>query len=297
MAMTKVRPLGALTTGIALVLLACFLFATLDSLSKQLMATVAAMQVLWGRYVFQGIAMTSYLAASSGTRFLRTKHPFLQLARGLVQAACALCVYISLSHIPVGDVTAILYASPIIVTVLSVILLKERIGPHRIAAVIAGFIGVYLIVLPGSGETGFFHLLMVGASFCNAAFMLLTRRLAGPEESAATQFNTTAIGVVIFTAIILHEGALPPLEAMPLLSVIGLMGAAAHFCFVRAMSYAPASMLSPYLYAQVMFAALYSVFWFEDPIRLSMVIGTALLVASGIYIWWRERTRTVQGAE
>jgi len=290
MTMTQVRPIGALTTGIALVLVASLLFATLDSISKQLMVSVAAMQVLWGRYLAQGAAMTSYLAVSTGTQFLKTRHPYLQIARGLLQAVGAWLVYISLAHIPVSDVTAILYASPVIVTVLSVILLKERIGPHRIAAVIGGFLGVYLIVLPGSGETGLFHLLAFAASFCNATYMLLTRRLAGPEESAATQFNTTAIGLVIFTAVILYDGGLPPVEAVPPILLVGLMGAAAHFLVVKAMSYAPASMLSPYLYAQVMFAALYSVFWFNDALRPSMILGTTLLIASGIYIWWRERT-------
>jgi len=288
--MIQVRPLGALTTGIALVMVTCFLFATLDSLSKNLMLTMAAVQVLWGRYVVQTAAMTSYLAASSGMRFLRTRHPFLQIARGLAQATSNGLVYISLAHIPVGDVTAILYGSPIIVTVLSVIFLNERIGVHRIAAVIAGFIGVYLIIQPGSGETNFYHLLMLGAAFSNATYMLLTRRLAGPEEAAATQFNTTAVGLVIFTGIVLYDGALPPVDAMPLLLVVGLMGAAGHFCMVKALSYVPASMLSPYLYAQVMIAALYSVFWFGDALRPSMVLGTALLIASGIYIWWRERT-------
>jgi len=276
--------------GIALIMVTCFLFATLDSLSKNLMLTMAAIQVLWGRYVVQTAAMTSYLAASSGTRFLQTRHPFLQIARGLAQAASNGLVYVSLAHIPVGDVTAILYGSPIIVTVLSVIFLKERIGVYRIAAVMAGFLGVYLIIQPGSGETSFYHLLMLGAAFSNATYMLITRRLAGPEEAAATQFNTTAVGLLIFTSIILFDGALPSVEAMPLLLVVGLMGAAGHFCMVKALSHVSASTLSPYLYAQVMFAALYSVFWFGDALRPNMIVGTTLLVASGIYIWWRERS-------
>src|SRR5690606_15837090 len=110
MTMTQVRPIGALTTGIALVLAASLLFATLDSISKQLMVSVAAMQVLWGRYLAQGAAMTSYLAVSTGTQFLKTRHPYLQIARGLLQAVGAWLVYISLAHIPVSDVTAILYA-------------------------------------------------------------------------------------------------------------------------------------------------------------------------------------------
>lgn len=290
--MIHVRPLGALTTGIVLTVLACLIFSTQDTIGKQLMLSMTVLQVIWGRYIFQTAAMTSYLALSTGTRFLRTRHPFLQLARGLAQTGSTGFVYFSLPHIPIGDATALVFCSPIIVTVLSVLILKESIGKHRIAAVCAGFVGVYLIILPGSGETNFYHFVAFCGAFMNATYMLITRRLAGPEEAAATQFNTTAVGLAIFTVLILFGDVLPPLEAAPIFLLIGVMAATGHFAMVKALSYAPASILSPYLYAQVLFAAVYSVAWFGDSLRPSMILGTTLLIASGVYIWWRERIRT-----
>jgi len=285
------RPLGALTTGIALTLIACLIFSTQDTIGKQLMLSLTVLQVVWGRYIFQTAAMTGYLAVTTGGRFLRTRHPFLQLARGLAQTGSTALVYFALPHVPIGDVTALVFCSPIIVTVLSVIFLKESIGKHRIAAVLVGFIGVYLIILPGSGATSFYHLLPLCGAFLNAAYMLITRRLAGPEEAAATQFNTTAVGLAIFTVLILFGDTLPPLEYAPIFLLIGVMAATGHFAMVKALSFAPASMLSPYFYAQVMFAAVYSVVWFGDTLRPTMVAGTTLLIMSGVYIWWRERIK------
>jgi len=291
------RPLGGLTTGIVLVVLACFLFVTQDSISKQLMLTLTVVQVIWGRFLCQTAVITSYLVATGGTRFLHTRHPWLQILRGMCQVGTTGMVYISLPHVPIGDITAIVFCSPIIVTVLSVIFLKEKIGKHRVAAVIIGFVGVYLIVLPGSSETSIYHLLTLAAAFTNAMFIMMTRRLAGPEETSATQFNTTTVGMVVFTLILVFGEGFPPLEWAPLFLVMGVLAAVGHFCMVKAFAYASASVLSPYLYAQVIFAAAFSVFWFGDTLRPTMLAGTALLIASGMYIWWRERTLGIQRAE
>lgn len=287
-------PLGGLTTGIALVVFACFVFVTQDSISKQLMLTLTVVQVIWGRFLCQTTVMTSYLVASGGAQFLRTRHPGLQVLRGLLQVATTGSVYLALPHAPIGDITAITFCSPIIVTILSAIFLKEKIGKHRIGAVLAGFFGVYLIILPGSSETTVYHLLALVAAFTNSVFILLTRRLAGPEETSATQFNTTATGLLVFTIILLTTDGFPPLEWAPLFFLMGTLAAIGHFCMVKAFAYASASVLSPYLYAQVLFAALFSVVWFGDTLRPTMLAGTALLIASGTYIWWRERKLGIQ---
>lgn len=285
------RPLGALTTGITLAMIACVIFATQDAISKQLMLSLTVIQVVWGRYMFQTAAMVSFLSYRSGTRFLQTRHPVLQIVRGLAQTGTTGLVYFSMPHIPIGDITALVFCSPILVAVLSVVVLKESIGKHRIAAICAGFIGVYLIILPGSGQTSIFHLVAFGGAFMNAAYIMLTRYLAGPEEAAATQFNTTAVGLVIFSALLIFGDTLPPLEYAPILLLMGLMAALGHFAMVHAFSFASASILAPYLYTQVLAAAIYSVLWFGDPLRPTMVIGATLLISSGIYIWWREQIR------
>ncbi len=205
---------------------------------------------------------------------------------------CTFLMYEALSRVPLADATAVLFFTPIVVTILSVVVLGERIGLHRIGAVLAGFCGMLLILRPGIGS---FHpalFLALGGSVLNAAYLLLTRRLAGREDSASTQFNTTAAGALVMSVVVIPVWQTPDLPTLFLLLAIGLFGTIGHFLLVSAFSYAPASLLSPFLYTQVLTAAAVSVVLFGDPLHPATVAGTAVLVGSGLYIWWREnRTR------
>lgn len=281
-----------LLAGIVLTILAGSLFATMDMVGKHLTTLVPVLMVVWGRYVSQTIAVTAVLASRNGFGFLKTRHPLLQLARGGALLSATLCMYTALSSVPLADATATLFLSPILVTVFSVLFLGERIGIHRTGAVLFGFLGVLLIVRPGSNGADPAILFAVAASVLNAAYLLLTRRLAGADDAASTQFNTTAVGAVVLTALVVPSWQTPEPAVLALMVAAGLIGSVSHVCLVHAFAHAPASLLSPFLYAQVLVAALFSVLVFGDPLHPAIVAGTAILVASGLYIWWREvRTR------
>jgi len=279
---------GSLAIGIVLILMAGFTFATLDSLGKQLMATLPVAQVLWARYVAHTVFSTGYLAATTGTRFLRTRMPLLHFLRGMALLTASVCVYAALDHVPLADVTAIVFFSPFVITLLSVIFLKERIGIHRIAALVCGLAGVILIIRPGFGSTGVYHLLALAGAVANAVYLLLTRQLAEPSEREAAQFHTTAAGAVILTAAVVPVWVMPSFNQAALLVLLGALATFGHFFLLRGFAHASASLLSPFLYSQVVFAALYSSLWFGDPLAPTMVVGTVILVSSGLYIWWRE---------
>jgi drug/metabolite transporter (DMT)-like permease len=279
---------GSLTIGIVLMLLAGFTFATLDSLGKQLMAVLPVVQVLWARYVVHTVFSTGYLASTTGRRFLLTRRPVLHLLRGMALLTASACVYAALAHVPIADVTAIVFFSPFVITLLSVIFLKERIGVHRIGALVCGMAGVILIIRPGFGDTGVYHFLALAGSVANAIYILLTRQLADPTEREAAQFHTTAVGALILTVVVVPAWVTPGLADAALLVLLGALATVGHFMLLRGFAHASASLLSPFLYGQVIFAALYSWFWFGDPLAPTMIAGTVLLVASGLYIWWRE---------
>lgn len=288
------EPAASLATGIGLTLLAGFSFASLDSLGKHVMVVLPFLQVMWARYLVHSMLATGYLAATSGARFVHTRRPALQIARGLCLLCASFCVYMALQHLPIGDVTALVFFSPVVVTVLSVVVLKERIGLHRILAVAAALVGVGLIVQPTSLQVNPYHLLVLCGATLNAIYLLMTRALAGAEESAATQFHTTALGTVVLSAAVLLEWRTPDAVTAAQLLVMGVLAAVGHFSLQRAFAHAPASMLSPYLYGQVVFAMLYGVVWFGDVLRPVMLAGTVLIVGSGLYIWWRERLRAAR---
>ena len=134
--------------------------------------------------------------------------------------------------------------------------------------------------------------LVLGASVLLATYLLMTRHLAGREDAASTQFNTTAVGAVLLSALVIPGWEPIPLSTLAMLAVFGAAGAVGHFALVRGFAYAPASMLSPFLYVQVLAAAVFSLMFFGDPLRPTMIVGTAILIASGIYIWWREQRRS-----
>jgi len=280
-----------LLTGILLTIFAGGLFAGGDALGKHLVTLLPVLQVIWGRYLFQTLILSGYLAATTGTGFLKTRHPFLQIIRGVMSLSTILLMYQALVRVPLADATAVFFVTPILVTILSVIFLKERIGFHRICAIATGFVGMLLVLSPGFGDINPALGFALAAAISNSAYLLITRRLAGQEDAASTQFNTTAIGTLILSVIVLPIWETPDPITFSLLLALGAIGAAGHFTLVSAFSYAPASLLSPFLYTQVLAASVLSLLVFGDPLRSAMIVGTTILTASGIYIWWRENRR------
>ncbi len=280
-----------LAPGIVLTLLAGVLFAGMDALGKHLTGLVPVLQVVWGRYFFQTLFVSGYLAATSGTSFLKPRRPVLQVLRGFAILAATICMYEALAFVPLADATAVLFFAPILVTLFSVAFLGERIGIHRIAAVLAGFGGMLLILRPGFSDIHPALVLVLVAAVFNATYLLLTRRLAGTEDAAATQFNTTAVGAAVMTLVVLPTWETPSPLGFALLAAAGGAGSLGHFILVKAFASAPASLLSPFLYSQVIAAGLLSVLLFGDALRATTLVGTAILVLSGLYIWKRENRR------
>jgi drug/metabolite transporter (DMT)-like permease len=283
-----VKARNNLLSGIFLTILAGGVFAGMDALGKHTTTLAPVLQIIWGRYVVQTLIVSGYLAATTGTAFLRTRHPVLQLVRGLL-LLCATCLmYQALARVPLADATAVMFFSPIIVTILSVLLLREKIGLHRVGAVVAGFVGMLLILSPGFEEFDPALLLVVAGSLCNAGYLLMTRALASKENAPSTQFNSTAVGAILLSLVVIPQWGLPDLGVIAFLVALGAAGAAGHYALVTAFSHASASLLSPFLYSQVLIASVLSVLLFGDSLRPIMVIGTVTLVGSGLYLWWRE---------
>ncbi|MBB3996829.1 drug/metabolite transporter (DMT)-like permease [Aureimonas pseudogalii] len=281
----------SLLAGIGLTVVAGATFAGMDALGKHLTTLVPVLQVIWGRYFVQTVLMTGYLATTTGTGFLRTAHPVLQILRGIMLLASTGLMYTALTHVPLADATAVLFFTPIVVTLLSVLVLRETIGLHRIGAIVAGFAGMLLILRPGFGAIHPALGLALAASVTNAIYLMLTRHLAGREDAASTQFNTTAAGALILTLLVVPVWQTPAPSTLALMLAIGVVGTIGHFTLVRAFASAPASLLSPFLYSQVLTAAVLSLAVFGDPLRGTTILGTLVLVASGVTIWWRENRR------
>jgi drug/metabolite transporter (DMT)-like permease len=274
--------------GIISVTVACF--AVLDASAKWLVRSLPVIEVVWLRFVVHVLFTGALLAPRHGRALLRTRHPRLQLLRAAMLFSMTALNFWALQYLQLAETGAVQFAVPILIALFGAWLLHERLDAGRWAAIAVGFCGVLLIVRPGTG--GFHPAILL--SVCNAViyalFNLLTRRLAAVESPEATQF-LSALGAALLLTPFGIAAWRPPASGGEW-ALIGLMGAAGglgHWFLAAAHRFAPASVLAPFLYQQVLWMTLFGWLVFDDVPGTAVVLGTAVVVASGLYLILRER--------
>jgi len=242
--------------GVLFVAAAVAGFAALDTTTKLISAAVPLVMAVWFRYAFQAVATAVVLLPRRGMSLLRTRHPWLQLLRGVLLLASSMLSFLALKFTPVGEFTAIIMLTPLVVTVLAATSLGERVSPLRWVLVFGGFCGAMIVIRPGREMfewSGLIPLLLVGVL---GAFQALTGRLARMEDAGTTHFYTGLVGAVACSAVL-------PLHWAPLtgslwwaLLWMGVFGSLGHLLLIFAYARAPVATLTPYLYLQVVFATL-----------------------------------------
>ena len=282
--------------GIAFLLCAVACFVVLDTTVKYTSAAVSVLVAVWFRYVFQALAVGAWVLLAPGPARLKTAHPRFQVVRGLLLLSVSMLSFISVSHMPVGEFTAIVMLSPLVVTLLAAVFLKERVSPLRWALVSGGFGGALLIVQPGGHALGWVTLLPLLMVVIYAGFQILTSRMARTEHAMTMHLYTGWVGALVMSAVVPFVWTeLPDAHTLALLSVVGLAGTVGHFLLIQAYARAPASALSPYLYAQIGFAMLAG-WWVFDHVPGTLEwLGVGLIALCGVSAGWltaREGTAT-----
>ena len=241
--------------GIAYIVSTGVFFAALDTTTQFVAMSVPVFMVLWVRYVSQALLSTLLLAPLHGRLLLRTRHPRLQLLRGMLLVSSTVLAIFSLKYMPVGEFTAIVMVTPLAVTVLSATLFKERIAPLHWLCVFGGFVGTLAIARPGSSGLGWAALLPIGCMAISSVFQLLSSHLGKTELPAATHLWSVWTGAIVSTlALPLTWVAVESTRTWALMLLMGAMGAAGHFSLTLAYQRASAAVLMPYLYVNVGFA-------------------------------------------
>lgn len=279
--------------GIGLVAVAVFLFAITDSISKVMTQHYPIGFILWIRFFFHTVVLLAVVGAKQGLGFVRTRRPGIQLTRGVLLPLAALMFVSGLSQMPLAETAAITFISPLLVTLLAVMVLKERVDLGQWLAIGFSFAGVLLIVRPGAGVFGWAALLPMGTALSMAIYQVLTRRIAGLESPYTSIFYPGLVGLVLFSV------ALPSTWTMPLawwhvalMIVGGVVNAASHLTLIRAFEFAPASRLAPFSYTQIVWATLVAYLVFGDFPDAWSIAGIAVIVASGVYVAARVRRFT-----
>lgn len=288
------RPLSAQRlTGIALMCAALICFSCLDAMVKWVNQSVDPLVTVWARYV-SGVFLTA-LVINPWTQpgFLRTKRLHLQIIRSVLMLLTTLCNFVALRYLQLTETTSILFSTPLIVALLAGPMLGERIGLGRLLAIGTGLIGVLVVMRPGLGVMHPAALLALAGAVSYAFYGVITRMLAAHDSSSTTTFYSSFAGVVLMTPLLPWFWTTPP-SALTwiLLLMTGALGSFGHWLLVLAHARAPAAILSPFIYTQIVWMLALGYILFGDWPNPWTMVGAAIVIASGLYLLYRERRRT-----
>ena len=275
--------------GILLLVAAMMIVPFMDGLAKDLSARYAVSQLVWSRFFFHFAILAPIVLYRYGTAALRPKRPMLQLVRGGFLLVSTILFFAAISVMPIADALALLFISPMVVTALSNVLLGEKVGVRRWSAVIVGFAGAMIILRPGFGIVQWGSILALGAGCTFALYTLSTRKLSGTAPPLVTLAYTSVLGAAAMSVAVIPEWITPPPGDLAMMVGIGAIAAGGHFLLIRAFDHAPASLLAPYSYSEIVMATALGYVWFGDFPDSWTWAGIAVIVASGIYISSRER--------
>jgi drug/metabolite transporter (DMT)-like permease len=227
-----------------------------------------------------------------------TRSPFGQLLRGLISATGMFSNFGALVRIPLAEVTAIGFASPLRVVALAAVILKEKVRVYRWSAVAVGFVGVIVMLIPSldlggyaaaSTATAVGAALAVLSAFTNSASIIQTRRLVRSESTASIVFYFSLICAIAGAVTLPFDWQTPTLLQLVILVTIGFMGGFSHILLTESYRYASASFIAPFDYTSMLWALLLG-YWVFGEVPASLVfIGAAIVIASGLFVIWRER--------
>jgi drug/metabolite transporter (DMT)-like permease len=276
--------------GIGLVSLCYLLFSLLDGSAKWLVGSMPVIMVVWLRFLSHAIIGGVALFPVKGRALLRTRHLRWHMLRAVMFMAMTGINFWALQYLQLTVTASIFFSVPIMIAVASSALLGEKLDVGRWVAVAAGFVGVLVIIRPWGAE---FHSAML-ASIVNAilyaAFMMMTRRLAAYDSPETIQYLPAvgaAVGLMPF-ALAAWESPSGWLE-WTVACLMGVLGGFGHYLLALAHRYAPAHVIAPFLYQQVIYMALFGYLVFGDVPSPGLWLGAAIVIGSGLYLFYRER--------
>ena len=275
-------------------LLAGICFSTLDATAKYLLQDHALFLVVWARYAGQMLVVTPIALSRAGPGFWRTRHLRMQLVRSLCLVSATACFFGGLRFLPLAEGSAISFLAPMFAIVLSMPVLGERPTRARWIASIVGFAGILMLVRPGSAVFHPATLLLVGAAISNALYQLLTRRLPN-DTPYTTLFYTAMVGTVGLSIALPFAGMPASASVRDLLALLllGLLAGVGHWMFISAFLMAPASLLAPFTYVQMVWATMYGYLVFNQLPDGFSALGMAVIVLSGIALVVHERRNAI----
>jgi len=278
--------------GIALICVTFGVFACLDSTAKYLNQFMDPMQTTWARYL-SGFLLALILSNPvSRPGLMRTRRPWIQFARSVLMLGSTLFNFLAVKYLQLDQTTAIGFATPFLVAILSGPMLGEWVGWRRWIAIAVGFCGVLLVARPGFGGIHPAALWSVAAVFCYGFYFIATRIASRSDSSETTLFYSNIVGAVAMTAVLPFVWSMPQSWGIVgLMVLIGAFGTIGHYLLIIAHRLAPPSVLAPFMYTQIVWVIAISYIVFGDLPSSWTLTGAGVVVASGLYLLHRERIK------
>ena len=276
------------TAGVGFGALAFGLFSLMDALVKWLSASYPVPQILVCNALFALVPVGVLVARRGGLYQLRTRRLGLHLLRGLLGTTGGFLAFYAFSRLPLADAYAIIFATPLLITALSVPILGEAVGWRRWSAVLVGFLGVLVMLRPGMAPIGVGSVAALGAACASACAILLVRRLSVTETTTSIAFYSNLTAVTLIAILFSPTFIAPSLGDLALMAASGLIGGTALLVLIAGYRRSPAALVAPFQYTQMLWAiALGALIWGDVP-EPAMLVGASIVAASGLFILYRE---------
>lgn len=273
--------------AIGLMIAAIFFFTLMDTAAKALGQRIGVLPTLWARYAGQ-MLVVMVIVLPRISQVVRTRYPFLQLARSVFLLCATGCFFVGISNIGLAEATAIMDVNPVLITLGAALFLGEKLGPRRIGGIVVSLIGALIIIRPGSAVFSPYAIFPLGAALFYSSYALTTRFVGRDEDVWTSLVYTGLFGTIVLSAFVPATMEMPDLTSLGLMALLAIFGTAAQLLLIRALMIAEAGMLAPFAYSGLIFASLWGMVFFDEWPDLATVIGAVVIAAAGIYVWHRE---------
>jgi len=274
--------------AIILNLSAWVMLPIMDGFAKYLSSTIPVLQITWSRYFFTVIIVLPVMLIFFRKNFKWTEEPKLQLIRGLLLFCANILFFYSISVISLAKALTLAFIAPLIVTILSPILLNEKVGFRRWAAVITGFIGSLIVIRPGFVEVNLASIAALGTGVLYGFYLIVTRKLYNSDHPLLTLLLTGVVGAIIGSLIIPSVWVQPTITEWYMMFAIGFFASIGHLFLILSLRYADASKLAPFGYFEIITNIIIGFYFFNHFPDNWTFLGLFVIISSGIYIFRRE---------
>lgn len=265
-------------------------FISLDATMKYALQFLPLVEVTWARFFFA--SLTALIICGRDLPHLwRSAQPGHQILRSLFLMVTTGLFNAGIMQVPLATATVLMFMSPILVTVMSALVLHEHVGWRRWVGVGVGFLGAMIVAKAWENGLSMFNmgtLLLFTAAFANASYQITTRKLRG-DQPLTTLLFTAATGAIVSTGLLPWHWQMPDGKEWFLMVMAGVLGCVGHLCLIRAYRLAPASVIAPFAYSSLIWATVLGFAIWQDVPELTTLIGAAMIIGSGLYIFLRER--------